>query len=179
MHRTSAIKIAFTGPLTPAPGGVVHIGPYAQRLDDRDAVFWRNSADTVNFDKLPVTSAAATDQYMILVDPRADGLDGLPADTEITVSFPAGAIVNLDAVAEVCTFRTLYEDAVPPELVSFENLGVQTRYGVTRASDRRSFFTLKFSEKVVAAPGGPDVTGGRLRTPIPASDVLRRRDCFQ
>jgi len=161
LHRSSAIKVTFNGPVHVDDSKAISIGPYAtttvdgvttgafttnypQSLSNADVVYMRNNAD------------AGSDQFMIIVEPRiADGTEvGMPANEAIEAHVEAGVIQNLAAgLLTGCTYSTLYEDVVPPQLVSASGLlasgDSQDKYSFSNYGD--TVFTLEFSEKVEGA----------------------------
>jgi hypothetical protein len=159
VHASTAFKLTFGGPVTLLSGDIkIHSGSGIESLSlhDLDIAYVNNDA-------------RLDEKYLIMLDPRVDGVDSLPSADHVEITIPPGSIQNL-AGTTVCEVDTLYHDVASPVVESVlttrdpvkcdpdKNECVYTQWGITEVTDSRdTVFKLTLSEKVVAVPNGPDV----------------------
>jgi hypothetical protein len=83
-HRTVSFKLSFPSPIFPL-GGSLSVGPYTYNASDLDFVLTANDAGHPD----------SSSQYVAIVDPRVDGKDTLPQDSDFVVATAGDAFENL------------------------------------------------------------------------------------
>ena len=130
-HRTVSFKLSFPSPIFPL-GGSLSVGPYMYNASDLDFVLTANDAGHPD----------SSSQYVAIVDPRVDGKDTLPQDSDFVVATAGDAFENLPA-GELCRFATYWEETIPPRLIEVGPLGAFTAWGLVSADHLYTAITLR------------------------------------